>query len=62
MQTQKMIEQRKQLQLSRKTQKSEALKDQAKQLTVLGRTKKRERQGMSNLKSQEKDIKKTVDG
>ena len=59
-QTQKLIEQRKQLQLSRKAQKSEALKDQAKQLVVLEEQKKEKDRVMNNLKSQEKDIKKQL--
>jgi len=59
-QTQKMIEQRKQLQLSRKTQKSEALKDQAKQLAVLEEQRKEKDRVITNLKSKEKDIKKQL--
>jgi septal ring factor EnvC (AmiA/AmiB activator) len=59
-QTQKLIEQRKQSQLARKTQKNEALKDQAKQLAVLEEQKKEKARVMTNLKSQEKDIKKQL--
>ena len=59
-QTQKLIEQRKQSQLTRKAQKNEALKDQAKQLAVLEDQKKEKDRVMYNLKSQEKDIKKQL--
>ncbi|MBS1607620.1 MAG: peptidoglycan DD-metalloendopeptidase family protein [Bacteroidetes bacterium] len=59
-QTQKLIEIRKQSQLTKKAQKSEALKDQAKQLAVLEDQKKEKDRVMYNLKSQEKDIKKQL--
>ena len=59
-QTQKLIEQRKQSQVLKKGQKSEALKDQAKQLVVLEDQKKEKDRVMNNLKSQEKDIKKQL--
>jgi murein hydrolase activator len=59
-QTQKLIEQRKQSQLTRKAQKNEALKDQAKQLAVLEEQKNEKARVMTNLKSQEKDIKKQL--
>jgi septal ring factor EnvC (AmiA/AmiB activator) len=59
-QTQRLIEQRKQSQLVKKGQKSEALKDQAKQLSVLEDQKKEKDRVMYNLKSQEKDIKKQL--
>jgi len=59
-QTQKLIEQRKQTQVIKKGQKSEALKDQAKQLVVLEDQKKEKDRVMNNLKSQEKGIKKQL--
>lgn len=59
-QTQKLIEQRKQSQLTKKALKNEALKDQAKQLVVLEEQKKEKARVMTNLKTQEKDIKKQL--
>jgi len=59
-QTQKLIELRKQTQVIKKGQKSEALKDQAKQLVVLEDQKKEKDRVMNNLKSQEKGIKKQL--
>jgi len=59
-QTQKLIEQRKQSQLTKKAKKNEALKDQAKQLAVLEEQKREKARVVTNLKTQEKDIKKQL--
>lgn len=59
-QTQQLIEQRKESQLVKKAEKREALKDQSKQLAVLEDQKKEKDRVMYNLKSQEKDIKKQL--
>lgn len=59
-QTQKLIEQRKMLQLSRKVQKNETLKNQAKQMEVLEVQKKEKDRVITTLKSKEKDLKKQL--
>jgi murein hydrolase activator len=59
-QTQKMIEDRKREQLVNKTQKNNALKDQAKQLSELAEQKKEKDKVMNEIRSQEKDFKKQL--
>lgn len=58
--TQKQIEDRKQQLLSKRTQKSSALKNQTQQLQVLAEQKKEKDQVVSKLKSQEKDLAKQI--
>jgi septal ring factor EnvC (AmiA/AmiB activator) len=59
-QTQQLIEQRKQQQIGRKTEKNEALKNQAKQVQVLEDQKKEKDNVMAKLKGQEKDLQKQL--
>jgi murein hydrolase activator len=59
-QTQRLIEQRKLLQISRKAQKNEALKTQAKEMNTLEVQKQEKDRVIANLKSKEKDLKKQL--
>lgn len=59
-QTQKLIEDRKQELLGKKTQKSSALQNQTKQLAVLEDQKKEKDAVVAKLKSQEKDLQKQI--
>jgi septal ring factor EnvC (AmiA/AmiB activator) len=59
-QTQKLIEERKQQLLGKKTQKSSALENQTKQLAVLEDQKKEKDAVVAKLKSQEKDLQKQI--
>ncbi|MCW3118750.1 MAG: hypothetical protein JWM28_2832, partial [Chitinophagaceae bacterium] len=59
-QTQRLIEQRKVMQISRKAQKNETLKSQAKEMSVLEVQKQEKGRVITTLKSKEKDLKKQL--